>query len=124
MLERLRDPEQRKRIAAGFVNEEPYLANVGWHHVRLGVDDPEVNGKLVEEIAEMLEMPPEEVFMDVVLEQEGRGMVIDWNNEEDTLRRSPSLMSRAAPTAALSISSGKTSLPSSTLATSERCRAG
>ena len=87
MLERLRDPEQRKRIAAGFVNEEPYLANVGWHHVRLGVDDPEVNGKLVEEIAEMLEMPPEEVFMDVVLEQEGRGMVIDWNNEEDTLRQ-------------------------------------
>ena len=87
MLERLRDPEQRKRIAAGFVNEEPYLANVGWHHVRLGVDDPEINGKLVEEIAEMREMPPEEVFMDVVLEQEGRGMVIDWNNEEDTLRQ-------------------------------------
>ena len=25
--------------------------------------------------------------MDVVLEQEGRGIVIDWNNEEDTLRQ-------------------------------------
>ena len=87
MLERLRDPEQRKRIAEDFVDEEPYLANVGWHHVRLGVDDPEVNGKLVEEVSEMREMPPEEVFMDVVLEQEGRGLVIDWNNEEDTLRQ-------------------------------------
>lgn len=87
MLERLRDPEQRKRIAKGFVTEPPYLANIGWHHVRLGVGDPEINGKLVSEVAEMRNQPPEEVFMDVVLEQEGRGMVIDWNNEEETLRK-------------------------------------
>lgn len=87
MLERLRDPEQRERIADDFVDEEPYLANIGWHRVRLGVDDPEVNGKLVEEVSEIREQPPEDVFMDVVLEQEGRGIVIDWNNEEDTLRQ-------------------------------------
>ncbi len=87
MLDRLRDPEQRKRIAGDFVDEEPYLANIGWHRVRLGVEDPEVNGKLVEEVAEMREQPAEEVVMDVVLEQEGRGIVIDWNNEEDTLRQ-------------------------------------
>lgn len=87
LLERLRDPAERARIAAGFVNEPPYLANVGWHHIRLGVADPEINGKLVSEVAEMREQPPEEVFMDVVLEQEGRGMVIDWNNEEETLRQ-------------------------------------
>ncbi|MGH9321886.1 MAG: N-acyl-D-amino-acid deacylase family protein [Vicinamibacteria bacterium] len=87
MLERLRDPEERKRIARGFVTEPPYLANIGWHHVRLGVADPEVNGKLVEEVSELREMPPEDVFMDVVLKAEGRGIVIDWNNEEDTLRK-------------------------------------
>jgi N-acyl-D-amino-acid deacylase len=87
MLERLRDPEERERIAAGFVTEPPYLANIGWHHVRLGVDDPEVNGKLVSEVATLTERAPEEVFMDVVLDQEGRGIVIDWNNEEDTLRQ-------------------------------------
>ena len=87
MLARLRDPEHRKRIAAGFVNEPPYLANVGWHHVRLGVRDPEINGKLVSEVAEMRKPPPEEVFMDVVLEQNGEGMVIDWNNEEEALRQ-------------------------------------
>ena len=87
MLERLRDPEQRARIAAGFVDEPPYLANIGWHHIRLGVRDAEVNGKLVSEVAEMRGQPPEEVFMDVVLEQEGNGMVIDWNNEEETLRQ-------------------------------------
>jgi N-acyl-D-amino-acid deacylase len=87
MLERLRNPEQRKRIAEDFVDEEPYLANIGWHRVRLGVDDPEVNGKLVEEVAEMRQQPAEDVFMDVVLEQQGRGIVIDWNNEEDTLRQ-------------------------------------
>lgn len=87
MLERLRDPETRERIAGDFVTEPPYLANIGWHRVRLGVDDPEVNGKLVEEVAEMRSQPAEEAFMDVVLEQEGRGIVIDWNNEEDTLRQ-------------------------------------
>jgi len=48
MLERLRDPEVRERIAGDFVTEPPYLANIGWHRVRLGVDDPEINGKLVE----------------------------------------------------------------------------
>jgi N-acyl-D-amino-acid deacylase len=87
MLKRLRDPEQRTRIAAGFVDEPPYLANIGWHHIRLGVRDPEVNGKLVSEVAEIRGQPPEEVFMDVVLEQEGAGMIIDWNNEEETLRQ-------------------------------------
>ena len=87
MLERLRDPYQRERIAGDFVTEPPYLANIGWHRVRLGVDDPEVNGMLVSEVASLTERAPEEVFMDVVLDQEGRGIVIDWNNEEDTLRQ-------------------------------------
>lgn len=87
MLERLRDPVERERIAATFVTEPPYFANIGWHHVRLGVDNPDVNGKLVSEVASLTERAPEEVFMDVVLDQEGRGIVIDWNNEEDTLRQ-------------------------------------
>ncbi len=87
MLARLRDPEMRVKIAQGFVTEEPYLANIGWHRVRLGVNDPEINGKLVSEVARMREQPAEEVFMDVVLEQGGDGMVIDWNNEEETLRQ-------------------------------------
>ncbi len=87
MLERLRDPAERERIAATFVTEPPYFANIGWDHIRLGVDNPEVNGKLVSEVASLTERTPEEVFMDVVLDQEGRGIVIDWNNEEDTLRQ-------------------------------------
>ena len=87
MLERLRDPVERARIAATFVTEPPYFANIGWHHIRLGVDNPDVNGKLVSEVASLTERAPEEVFMDVVLDQEGRGIVIDWNNEEDTLRQ-------------------------------------
>lgn len=87
MLERLRDPAERERIAATFVTEPPYFANIGWDHIRLGVDNPEVNGKLVSEVASLTERAPEDVFMDVVLDQEGRGIVIDWNNEEDTLRQ-------------------------------------
>jgi N-acyl-D-amino-acid deacylase len=87
MLERLRDPVERERIAATFVTEPPYFANIGWHNIRFGVDNPDVNGKLVSEVASLTERAPEEVFMDVVLDHEGRGIVIDWNNEEDTLRQ-------------------------------------
>jgi N-acyl-D-aspartate/D-glutamate deacylase len=87
MLQRLSDPVLREEIAGDFVTEPPYLANIGWHHVRLGVDDPAINGKLVSEVASLWERPPEDTFMDVVLQQEGRGIVIDWNNEEDTLRQ-------------------------------------
>jgi N-acyl-D-amino-acid deacylase len=87
MLKRLADPSDRRRIAKGFVSEPPYLANVGWHHIRLGVRDDAVNGKLVSEVAAERRQPPEEVFMDVVLAAKGEGMVIDWNNEEDTLRQ-------------------------------------
>jgi N-acyl-D-amino-acid deacylase len=87
LLERLRDPAERERIAATFVTEPPYFANIGWDRIRLGVDNPDVNGKLVSEVASLTERTPEEVFMDVVLDQEGQGIVIDWNNEEDTLRQ-------------------------------------
>ena len=87
LLERLRDPAERERIAATFVTEPPYFANIGWNRIRLGVDDPAVNGKLVSEVASLTERAPEEVFMDVVLDHEGRGIVIDWNNEEDTLKQ-------------------------------------
>jgi len=87
MLKRLRDPVERKRIARGFASEPPYLANIGWHHVRLGVRNKEINGKLVSEVAALRRKAPEEVFMDVVLEEKGEGMVIDWNNEEETLRQ-------------------------------------
>ncbi|MBI4475608.1 MAG: amidohydrolase family protein [Acidobacteria bacterium] len=87
MLKRLADPSDRQRIAKGFVSEPPYLANVGWHHVRLGVSDKAVNGKLVSEVAADRRQSPEEVFMDVVLAAKGEGIVIDWNNEEETLRQ-------------------------------------
>jgi N-acyl-D-amino-acid deacylase len=87
MLRRLRDPIERKRIAKGFVNEPPYLANIGWHRVRLGVRDKAINGKLVSEAAVLRGKSPEETFMDVVLDQNGEGIVIDWNNEEGTLRQ-------------------------------------
>ena len=88
MLERLRDPETRRRIAEGIDTDEPALvARVGWDRVWLGVEDPEVRGKRVTEVAEERGVTPEVAFMDVVLENEGRGMVIDWNNEEETLRQ-------------------------------------
>jgi N-acyl-D-aspartate/D-glutamate deacylase len=85
MLARLRDPEQRRRIAKGFRTEEPFYLT-SWDRVRLGVSDPAINGKLVSEVAEMRHKDADDVYMDIVLEQRGKGLVIDRNNEEATLK--------------------------------------
>ena len=86
MLDRLRDPEQRKRIIKGFTTEPPFYATIGWENVRLGVNDPRVNAKLVTEVAAQRRVSPQDAYMDVVLEQRGHGLIIDLNNREDTLR--------------------------------------
>jgi N-acyl-D-aspartate/D-glutamate deacylase len=85
MLARLRDPEQRRRIAKGFRTEEPFYLT-SWDRVRLGVSDPAINGKLVSQVAEMRHKDADDVYMDIVLEQGGKGIVIDRNNEETTLK--------------------------------------
>ena len=87
MLDRLRDPEQRRRIAGDFVGRGALPGQYRLAPRAPRRRGPEINGKLVEEVSEMRQQPAEEVFMDVVLEQKGRGIVIDWNNEEDTLRQ-------------------------------------
>lgn len=86
MLARLRDPQQRKRIAKGFTTDPPYYATIGWQNVRLGVNDAKVNAKLVSEVAAARGVSADDAYMDVVLEQQGRGVIIDLNNHEDTLR--------------------------------------
>jgi N-acyl-D-amino-acid deacylase len=86
MLARLRSPAQRKRITKGFQTDPPYYARIGWQNVRLSVNDPKINGKLVSEVAAMRHISADDAYMDVVLEQKGEGLVIDLNNHEDTLQ--------------------------------------
>lgn len=86
MLARLRDPQERRRIRKGFTTDPPYYATIGWQNVRLGVRDPQVNGKLVTEVAALRKVSADDAYMDVVLEQRGQGLIIDLNNREDTLR--------------------------------------
>jgi N-acyl-D-amino-acid deacylase len=86
MLARLANRSLRKRIAWGFRHEEPFYALVGWDKVRLGVADPAVNAKLVSEVAAARHVSGDDAYMDVVLEAKGSGLIIDWNNDEETLR--------------------------------------
>jgi N-acyl-D-amino-acid deacylase len=86
MLARLRDPKERERIRKGFTTEPPYYATIGWQNVRLGVRDPQINGKLVSEVAVLRKVSADDAYMDVVLEQRGQGLIIDLNNREDTLQ--------------------------------------
>lgn len=83
---RLRDPEQRKRVAKGFTTEPPHIAVVGWDAVRLCLDDPALRGKLVSEVAAIRKQPADQVYMDLIVEQHGQGLVFSKNNEEETLK--------------------------------------
>ncbi|MBI4554008.1 MAG: D-aminoacylase [Candidatus Latescibacteria bacterium] len=86
IVARLRDPAQRQRIAKGFTTEPPYIAVVGWDAVRLCLDDPVLRGKLVSEVAAMRKQPPDQVYMDLVVEQQGQGLTFSKNNEEASLK--------------------------------------
>jgi N-acyl-D-amino-acid deacylase len=86
MMARLANESLRPRIAWGFKHEEPFYAVVGWDKVRLGVGDSTVNGKLVSEVAAERGVSGDQAYMDVVLAQRGEGILIDWNNEEASLR--------------------------------------
>ncbi len=86
MLARLANRSLRKRISWGFQHEEPFYALVGWDKVRLGVEDKTVNAKLVSEVAKARGISGDDAYMDVVLAAKGTGLLIDWNNDEATLR--------------------------------------
>jgi N-acyl-D-amino-acid deacylase len=87
LLARIRNPASRARIKATFTTMEPFYARVGWDKVRLGVADKSINGKLVTEAAAALGKTPEDAYLDAVDHAKGAGIVIDWNNEEETLRQ-------------------------------------
>ncbi|MEZ4588018.1 MAG: amidohydrolase family protein [Gemmatimonadales bacterium] len=87
MLARLANRKLRPRIAWGFRHEEPFYALVGWDKVRLGVADSALNGKLVSEVAAERGVSGDDAYMDAVLAAKGVGLIIDWNNEEATLRQ-------------------------------------
>ena len=85
-LARLANRSLRKRISWGFQHEEPFYALVGWDKVRLGVEDKSINAKLVSEVAKARNVSGDDAYMDVVLAAKGTGLLIDWNNDEATLR--------------------------------------
>ena len=87
LLRRLTIPAMRARIKATFTTMEPFYARVGWDKVRLGVPDPRINGKLVTEAGKLEGKSPEDAYLDAVLDAKGAGLLIDWNNDDSTLRQ-------------------------------------
>ena len=87
LLARIVNPAARARIKATFATMEPFYAKVGWDKVRLGVGDTTINGKLVTEIGRLQRKSPEDAYLDAVLAAKGVGIIIDWNNDDSTLRQ-------------------------------------
>jgi N-acyl-D-amino-acid deacylase len=99
-LERLKDPEMRRRIA-----REMGEASDAWENMYLGAGSPDnillvgfksealkpLTGKTLTEVAAMRGRSPEETAMDLVLEDESRVGTVYFTQSEDILRRAIAL---------------------------------
>ncbi|MCU1273742.1 MAG: dihydroorotase [Bryobacterales bacterium] len=87
LLARLRDPDERPRIAA---ETESALAQ-GWNNVIVSSVDSHPNqhlvGQSVAAISELRGRAPVEVVMDLISEETGRVNMIEMNQSEDNLRQ-------------------------------------
>lgn len=92
LLERLRSPEERRRIA-----ESPVIEERDWNNIVIASskNHPQHEGKSVSEIARLEKKDPFDMVFDLLLAEEGQvNVVIFEMNEEDVRRvmRSPYMM--------------------------------
>ncbi len=99
-LERLKDPEMRRRIAREMLEESDE-----WENMYLGAGSPDnillvgfksealkpLTGKTLAEVAAMRGTSPEETAMDLVVEDESRIGTVYFTQSEDVLRRAIAL---------------------------------
>lgn len=95
-LERMKDPETRRRIIREMLTESDewsnlYLASGSPENILLvGFSNPDLKyltGKTLAEVAEMRGTSPEETAMDLIVEDESRITSVYFSQSEDVLRR-------------------------------------
>jgi N-acyl-D-amino-acid deacylase len=99
-LERMKDPDLRRRIAREMGEESD-----AWENMYLGAGSPDnillvgfknpelkpLTGKTLAEAAAMRGTPPEETAMDLIIEDESRVGAVYFNQSEDNLRKAIAL---------------------------------
>ena len=92
MVERLRDPEERKRIASEMRVARPGWENPavdsGWHNILIVgcKSDRSLQGKTVWQIAEMWGKDPVETSCDLLIANEGAVQVVIFSMSEDDVK--------------------------------------
>lgn len=92
MLERLKNPEERRKI-----KEDPAVSERDWSIIMVVVSPrhPEYEGMRISEIAERMGKDPLDAVMNLLLEEEGQTWIVSFDmSEEDVQRvmRSPSMI--------------------------------
>lgn len=93
MLERLKNPEDRKRISFDIKNNKDYenwVLNCGWNNITISSVQTKKNkhleGKNMIEVAEITNKTPDGAAFDLLIEEKGSvTMVIHWGYEEDVI---------------------------------------
>ncbi|MCI2425701.1 D-aminoacylase [Candidatus Acetothermia bacterium] len=94
LLERLKDPYERKRITEYIERREDWdnvIRQSNWSRIRIATVNSEKNknleGKTLEEIAQVRAKDPFNVVFDLLLEEKGNVSIIIFEIDEDDLRR-------------------------------------
>lgn len=92
MLERLKDPEIRKKIKEDFEENEDFenhVLNCGWDGLIITstANNKEIEGKSVAEIAKVWNSSPADTALDLLIEEEGNvTMAGHWGLEKDIVK--------------------------------------
>ena len=91
LLARLRDSEIREKIRSEYSEGVDSGRNAGWDKVLVTyVESPKnkkVEGKTLEEIAEIREQSPVDALMDIVLEEDNMASMANFTMSEDDVKR-------------------------------------
>jgi N-acyl-D-amino-acid deacylase len=93
-LERLKDPEDRKRIEEGIIEQEDWTGSQKLLIAKFD-PDPSLEGKSLEEIAEMRGKPREKVMCDMLLEADKNVPLIlffGWDEDVENIMKHHAMM--------------------------------
>ncbi len=93
VLQRLRDPSTRKKIQEDFTRDlsgwDNHAKDTGWDRILIGSakNDTSLVGRTFEEIARDRGLPPEDVYLDIILSEEAGVTIVIMSHSESDMER-------------------------------------
>jgi N-acyl-D-amino-acid deacylase len=90
-LLRLKDPTARQKIIAELLAGTTFLSEVSWDKKVISSANPALDGKSIAELAVARHASPEETLLDILVSENGAGLIIVHDNTEENIIRAMKL---------------------------------